>query len=367
MNIKTGTIVAAQKVVIYGPEGIGKTSFAAQFPDPLFIDTEGGTKHLDVKRADPSPTSWTMLLGYVSEVASNPSLCGTLVLDTADWAEQLCIEHVCGTQGIKGIEDMGWGKGYTYVKEEFGRLLNKLQDVVEHGVNVVVCAHSQIKKFEQPDEMGSYDRYELKLSKQTSPLLKEWCDMLLFANFKTIVTIKDNGKGKAQGNRRVMHANHAAAWDAKNRCGLADEIPLDYAQIAAHIPCRQVAKQEPAQVSAPTSQHEPAKQPTQPTEPTPAKSTAANVKVAPASASAPPVKFTEVEPEHLKPLRDLMAKDGINDAQLQDACGAKGWCTADTPMSVYPENFTAYLVSSWGSEVLPTVESRKPYTDELPF
>ena len=64
MNIIRGKIPSAQKVVIYGPEGIGKTSFAACFPDPLFIDTEGGTKHIDVARL-PAPTSWTMLLEQV--------------------------------------------------------------------------------------------------------------------------------------------------------------------------------------------------------------------------------------------------------------------------------------------------------------
>ena len=95
MNIIRGKIPSAQKVVIYGPEGIGKTSFAACFPDPLFIDTEGGTKHIDVARL-PAPTSWTMLLEQVQEVKKeNTSVCKTLVLDTADWAEQLCIKHIC--------------------------------------------------------------------------------------------------------------------------------------------------------------------------------------------------------------------------------------------------------------------------------
>ena len=103
-------IPSAQKVVIYGPEGIGKTSFAACFPDPLFIDTEGGTKHIDVARL-PAPTSWTMLLEQVQEVKKeNTSVCKTLVLDTADWAEQLCIKHICDKYKKSGIEDFGYGK-----------------------------------------------------------------------------------------------------------------------------------------------------------------------------------------------------------------------------------------------------------------
>ena len=74
MNISTGKIDRAQKIVIYGAEGIGKTTLASKFPDPLFIDTEGSTAHIDVKRADPAPSSWPMLLGYISSVIADPSV-----------------------------------------------------------------------------------------------------------------------------------------------------------------------------------------------------------------------------------------------------------------------------------------------------
>ncbi len=66
----------------------------------------------------------------------------------------------------EGIEDFGYGNGYVYAKEEFGRFLNRLSGVVDAGINVVLTAHAQIRKFEQPDEMGAYDRYELKLGKR---------------------------------------------------------------------------------------------------------------------------------------------------------------------------------------------------------
>lgn len=123
MEITRGKIASAQKIVIYGPEGIGKSTFASQFPDPVFIDTEGSTKHMDVARF-PKPSSWTMLLEEVKQVRDCPSCCKTLVIDTADWAEQLCINHVCGKAKKSGIEDFGYGKGYIYVAEEFGKLLN---------------------------------------------------------------------------------------------------------------------------------------------------------------------------------------------------------------------------------------------------
>lgn len=204
MKIIRGKIKCAKKVVIYGPEGIGKSTFASQFPDPVFIDTEGSTNSMDVARL-PKATSWQMLQEEIEYIRANPEVCRTLVIDTIDWAEQMCIQSICDKHHKSGIEDFGYGNGYVYVKEELGRFLNKLSEVVEAGVNVVLTAHAQIRKFEQPDELGAYDRWELKLGKktasQTSPLIKEWADMLLFANYKTFsIAVDDKGqKRKAQG------------------------------------------------------------------------------------------------------------------------------------------------------------------------
>ena len=236
MNITRGKISTALKIVVYGSEGVGKSTFASKFPDAVFIDTEGSTKQLDVARFD-FPTSWEMVLQEVEYVKNNAYQFKTLVLDTADWAERLGIKCVCDRAQKNGVEDFGWGKGYTYVAEEFGRLINLLSEIANKGVNVVVTAHAKMNKVEQPDEMGSYDRWELKLTKQTSPLLKEWADILLFANYKTIVvsTGKDKYKGQG-GQQRIMYTTHTAAWDAKNRFGLADVLPFDFQQIAHLLP-----------------------------------------------------------------------------------------------------------------------------------
>lgn len=83
MEITSGKILGAQKIVCYGPEGIGKSTFASKFPKPVFIDTEDSTKHMDVARA-PKPSSWTMLLEHVKYFKANPHLLDTLVIDTAD-------------------------------------------------------------------------------------------------------------------------------------------------------------------------------------------------------------------------------------------------------------------------------------------
>lgn len=245
LNISRGKIPRAQKTVIYGPEGIGKTTLAAAHPDPLFIDTEGGSSHLDVKRVD-KPRDWQELLDTIVEVANTPGVCKTLVIDTADWAEQLASEYVCRKYKQESIEGFGYGKGYTYLAEEFARFLSTCDLCIKMGINIVITAHAKMRKFEQPDEMGAYDRWETKLSKQAAPLLKEWCDHLLFCNYKTYVVVTDGGKGKGQGGKRVIYTSHHPAWDAKSRAGLPPEVEMSYEAIAqiyeAETPRQIVAK-----------------------------------------------------------------------------------------------------------------------------
>lgn len=231
LNIVKGREQRPLKVVIYGPEGIGKSTFASKFPNPLFIDTEGGTRNLDVNRIKCNE-NWEDLLSIVKEVTENPSVCNTLVLDTADWSESLCDRFVCNKYRKENIEDFGFGKGYTYLSDEFGKLLSLLDKVIDAGINVVVTAHGKPRKYELPEEQGQFDRWEMKLSRQVAPLLKEWCDMLLFCNYKTYVVETENKSHKATGGKRVIYTSHHPCWDAKSRFELPDEIDLDFAPIA---------------------------------------------------------------------------------------------------------------------------------------
>ena len=138
LNITRGRIIRALKVILYGPEGIGKTSLAACFPGVVFIDTEGSTKSFDVARL-PAPTSWEMLKAEVQEVLSHADEVGTLCIDTADWAERLCSQAICEKGKKGGIEDFGYGKGYTLLAEEFGKFLNLLQEIIDNGINIKSC------------------------------------------------------------------------------------------------------------------------------------------------------------------------------------------------------------------------------------
>lgn len=368
MKITKGKRARAQKVVIYGTEGIGKSSLASQFPEPLFIDTEGSTDNMDVARLD-KPTSWIMLNNQIAFVKANPTVCKTLVIDTIDWAESLCVDNLCAMHGKKGIEDFGYGNGYVYAKEEMGRFLNKLQDLIEIGINVVLTAHAQIRKFELPDEMGSYDKYELKLGKktssQTAPLVKEWADLLLFCNYKTyLISQEKSTKKKAQGNQRVMYTEHNPAWDAKNRHGLPSELPLDYNSIA-HI--FKTEEKEEVKKTVQTEFKNEKKEQLQFEQPK-----------YNGDLEAPKIEKTQEEkimdnfgdivkeventpvkdlvdpfiskPDYIpQPLWDLMQQDNVTEEDIQLVTESKGYFPKGTPMSVYNEQgyLTGYIVPKW--------------------
>lgn len=339
MEIIRGKMKSPIKTVIYGPEGIGKSTFASQFPDPLFIDTEGSTKHMDVSRL-PAPRTWNEMRDEIHYVRDNPDVCKTLVIDTADWAEQLCIQEVCIKGGKTGIEDYGYGKGYTYLAEEFGRMLRALTEVNEKGIHIVITAHAALRKFEQPDESGAYDRWELKLQKKTAPLLKEWPDMLLFANYETIVIKDENGKAKAHGGKRVMYTSHHPVWDAKNRFGLDEKLDFSFGSIA-HLFEAQPEEKPKKKKAAKKKEEEPA---------------------------PVPEGFTEITEEEGRPAENLvklialMQKDEIEEYEIQELVEKKKKYPEGTPITAYDEEFIqkAFL-EQWDKVKSMILKERIPF------
>lgn len=341
IKITRGATVKPQKVVVYGPEGIGKTTLAAQFPDPLFIDTEGGTEGYDVARTQ-APQSWTALKDLVRAVAAERP-CGTLVLDTADWAERLLCAELCAKNKWASMEALNYGKCWQYALEEFGRLLDLLTDVRDAGMNVVVTAHATVSKFDQPDEAASYDRWTMKMYRKDAGLLKEWADALLFVNYKTVVEMVGEGfsaKGKARGAKRTIFTTHHAAWDAKNRWGLPDEVPLGYEAIAPHVPSPTAPQPAPAPAPAP--------------QPTPAGD-------APAS-----IPGTEGLPAFWAPAVQLMERDGVTPDEVRGFAVLQGHFTPDTPLANYPADYVAGLiVPQWEQVKAKVMEYRA--AEDVPF
>ena len=345
-NIISGVQRTAIKTLIYGPEGIGKSTLAAMWPNPIFIDLEGGTNQLPVVRLE-SPSSWSMLRAELTAIKNREVPCSTVVIDTMDAAERMCAEYIMARDGKKSIEEWGYGKGYTILQEEFGRLLDYLTDTAASGINVVVLGHSTMRKFERPDESGAYDRFELKLTKQVSPMVKEWADMVLFCDYKTYVETNKAGKAKATGGARVIRTTHAPTWDAKNRFGLPDELPLKLGempvQLGEVIP-DMVAEQAAAAPAAPVATTAPQTAPAAPAEPVQAEPTTTPTTLPTATTneySAPDY------PERMKKLVDLMVANKVTDAELRDAVGKTGNFPAECAPADYPEGFADYLVSGW--------------------
>lgn len=339
-EIKKGKISKAKRVVIYGTEGIGKTTFASKFPDPVFIDTEGSTNSYDVKRMN-KPTSWTMLMNEVKYIKEKKP-CKTLVIDTADWAENLCIESVCAEKGITGIEDIGYGKGYTYVYEKFGKLLNELYDIAESGINVVVTAHACLRKVEQPDEMGSYDKWEIQCTKAVSKKIKEWADMLLFANYE-IYVVDSNGKNKAQGGRRVMYTQHHPCWDAKNREGLPEKTYFSYEVIKSII-------EGGTHEQAVTTQ-EANKEEDKADDIVVPQLDEMNIEMSPDDVQSS-IDFDAPEYHKLpKPIVDLMKQDNISIHEMMLAIYKKGFYPADTPVDNIDISFWKMTAANWNKFV----------------
>lgn len=351
MEILSGKQIKALKTVIYGPEGIGKSTFAAAFPEPLFIDTEDSTKFMDVRRFK-KPQSWTELLEQVKYVRDTPGLCRTLALDTADWAEKMCVRSVCDKYQKSGIESFDYGKGYTFVYEAFGELLNLLTDVTERGVNVTITAHAATKRREQPDEFGTYDCWGLKLIDSpkcsVANMVKEWADLLLFANYKTLVVAADDKgkKHKAQGGKRVMYTTHHPCWDAKNRQGLPDELPLDFRVVEPYLFPTAPAPASPGPEPKPKPQPLPKPGPKPEPKPDP----------------KPEPEPTSDIPARLAPL--LKSAD-VTEGEVREVIAAKGYFTMDTPWSAMEQaGFLDGWLLPWWDKIVAMI---KENPNRLPF
>jgi hypothetical protein len=224
--------------LLMGVEGVGKSTFGADAPKPVFIDLERSTEDLDAVRF-PEPDGgwkWEDVLDAIEELTTKDHEFKTLVVDTLDAAEPLLYAFICKRDKKKNIEDYGYGKGYTASMDEWRVFLARLERLRRtKGMNVILLAHTWIKTFKNP--LGpDYDRYEMKLYPKSGALIREWVRVALFANFETYAS-KEKGELKAKGfggNVRTVYTKRNAAWDAKDRLGLPDQFPLSWEEFHAH-------------------------------------------------------------------------------------------------------------------------------------
>jgi hypothetical protein len=240
--IKSGQLRSSLRHLFYGPEGVGKSSLAADAPKPLFIDVEGGADNIDVARymfrdedGGHVPRSYAEVTAAIDDLDRQP---GPRPRDArarhVDALEALVHRHVCEVNGKTSIEEFGFGKGYQVALDEFRRLLSLLDAVRAKGMQVVLLGHAIVKTFKNP-EGEDYDRYQLRVHDKTGGLIKEWCDVVGFIRFdggaaklKGDASQAKRARGWATGDR-LVHLARDAAWDAKSRLSMPAEIKLDIA------------------------------------------------------------------------------------------------------------------------------------------
>lgn len=248
-DVVRGKIHKPIRALLYGPEGIGKSTFGAGAPAAIFLGAEEGTAQLDVVRF-PRPESFAEVMDALRTLSTEKHEYKTLVVDTLDWLEPLIWSFICQRDGEKDIESYGYGKGYTAALDQWRVFIRALERVwSEKGMNVVLLAHAWIKSFKNPTG-EDYDRYELKLNAKASGLAKEWCDAVLFAQYETYAK-EDKKTKRVRGvdtGARLIFTERRAAWDAKNRYSLPEQLPLAWSDFAAAVDTGKVA--EPTDLKA---------------------------------------------------------------------------------------------------------------------
>ncbi len=244
-SIQSGRTPSPPRLMIYGTEGIGKSTVAACAPQPIFIQTEDGLGEIDCHKF-PLASSLGDVLAALASLQSEQHAYQTVVIDSLDWLERLIWDSVCQDYGAKSIEkvDGGYGKGYVYALTPWRQLIDHLSVLHrERCMAVILIAHAKVEKFDDP-ESSPYDRYSPRLHKHAAALLTEWCDAVLFASRKFRTQTEDAGFGRKRtiahpvgkdGGERVLRTVGGPSCVAKNRYDLDGELPLDWETLLAGI------------------------------------------------------------------------------------------------------------------------------------
>jgi len=235
-SILKNTAMAAPRVMVYGVEGIGKSTFGAGAPNPVYILTEDGLGSLNVDHF-PLATSFQDVMDAISTLYKDNHAFETVVIDSLDWLEAIIQREIEQKYDAK---DLAYGKGALIAAERWREILDGLNALRnDKGMIVILIAHTTIKRFDSP-EVEPYDRYQPKLQERSNAVVREWSDAVLFANYKTIVKKDDvgfnqtNNRGISTG-ERLLFTSERPAYMAKNRYNMPESIPLSWDAFAEAI------------------------------------------------------------------------------------------------------------------------------------
>lgn len=222
-QLSKGKIEEPEFFILYGVEGIGKSTFASKAPNPVIIDIEGGSKQIDTVRIDEQSLQTVEdIIDAVGELADSDF--ETIVIDSISRLEKIILNRVAVDKKKESIEDIGYAKGYIYALTYWERLLDACKAAKLKGKNIIMIAHNHQKTFNDPTMIEGYTRYELELHHKAASLLKKNVDAIYFANYKVLIK---EGRGLDTG-ERYMHTQRRAGHDAKNRFDLPYAIKLDW-------------------------------------------------------------------------------------------------------------------------------------------
>jgi hypothetical protein len=244
MKINKGKVAQTRRILLYGENGVGKSSLAAQFPNPLFLNVENGIGDLDVDSTDVLK-SYSDLLGAL--VYCQTSDYSTIVIDTIDWAEKLLFQDVAKKNGKETVEDIGFGKGYQRVELSWSNLIDAMTILWKQNRHIILTCHERIAKLKDP-EGNETSYWSPDLNDKSSGILSEWCSEVIYLKHKTYTRELDEGPKKRHiavgGRERVMVCNKLPAIEAKNRLGMPDELPLSIDSWKQFVPRVQLALPE---------------------------------------------------------------------------------------------------------------------------
>lgn len=244
-QIQRGLTPAPPRIMLYGVEGIGKSTFASEAPKPIFVQTEDGLAQIACDKF-PLAASYEEVTASLASLRDEQHDYETVVIDSLDWLERLIWDAVCKEYGVKSIEkaDGGYAKGYTHALTYWRQVLDLLGELrAGKGMVVLLIAHTKVEKFEDP-ESSAYDRYSPRLHKHAAALVCEWCDAVLFATRKFRTQTEDAGFNRKRtianaigkgGGERILRCVGGPSCIAKNRYGIAEELPLSWAAFMAAL------------------------------------------------------------------------------------------------------------------------------------
>lgn len=238
-KIKRGKSLEPPRLVLYGPHGIGKTTFVASAPAPFLLQFEDGEGMLDVPRHLVSD-GYDEVVEVLNSLLTDEHEFSTLGLDSMDWLEPVIWAETCKRNKWKDIEEPGFGKGYIAAEDIWRELFKWLSALrSQRGMQVILLSHCEVKPVKDPSAIP-YDRYQPKIHARASAVMQEWADAVLFANYKIHVSVTDGGFNKkvsrAQGNGdRLMYTEERPSHLAKNRYKLPEEMELDYLKLQEAI------------------------------------------------------------------------------------------------------------------------------------